>query len=302
MAYTKVYSITLNSGQCGSTDLTNFSAVIYGNLADLKSVANGGSMLSAFGYDAVISSDSAGATVIPFERVILNLTTGDYELWFKVASAAHAGGVIVAYLAIGNASIVTDQSSATSVYDSNARLRAHLGDGSTVSGTDSTSTGNNLTVTGCTAITGKMGGGATLSGTDHLKIDPLAGSYDFGSTPFTFSGWLRFASTSSRILAASIQHGSPTDRNPGWDIELDGAGHLRLARYGGTSIVDIAVPAVNTWHHVAVTSDAAGNVVFYLNGVGSTLTSRAPDPGCASPRSTPGAHQRHLHLTGLDWW
>ena len=70
------------------------------------------------------------------------------------------------YMCYGNSSITTDQSNPTGVWDTNYKGVWHLGNGSTLSGTDATNQLNG-TNHSATAVTGKAGGGAGFNGSNQ---------------------------------------------------------------------------------------------------------------------------------------
>jgi hypothetical protein len=76
----------------------------------------------------------------------------------------------VIYVAYGDTSISSFQSTATSVWDSNYKIVYHIKNGSTLNLTESTSNGNNFTNSGATATTGKIDGGANFVRTSYQRI------------------------------------------------------------------------------------------------------------------------------------
>lgn len=167
-------SITVNTGQVSSGPHTNFPMPVVGTYSYLATVANGGKVQDAQGDDIGFYSNSDCSTgKLDWERVGYTATTGAVEFYVEVGSLDD-GAVI--YMCYGDATITTDQSNKTGVWDSNYKFVQHFGNGS-LDLSDSTS--NNLTMTnnGTTAGTGKLGNSA--------EFDGAADYYDVASTGYT---------------------------------------------------------------------------------------------------------------------
>ncbi len=145
-------ALTIDHTLCGSSDSSNFPVLVSLTDATLKSVANGGHVNNASGFDIAFSSDSAGLTLIPFELVNYNAATGAIEFWVSVATLSHTTDTVI-YMQYGGTSI-TDHSNKAGVWASAYKAVYHLGDGTTLNLTDSSQSGNNLTNVGGTATGG----------------------------------------------------------------------------------------------------------------------------------------------------
>jgi hypothetical protein len=64
IAYAYTRSITINKSSVVGTNL-HFPVLLSGAYLDLRTVANGGSVRNAKGYDIIFTSDSAGVNVLP---------------------------------------------------------------------------------------------------------------------------------------------------------------------------------------------------------------------------------------------
>src|SRR4051812_21464962 len=137
MAFSYYRPITVDHTKAGSSDHTDFTFPVAGTYAYLASVANGGKLASA--NDLAFYSDASLTTLLDFERVYHNLTTGEVEYWVRLPSYSHSTDTVI-YLAYSEAS-PSDHSNRTAVWTSNNwnTMVKHYGDGTTLSLADSTS-------------------------------------------------------------------------------------------------------------------------------------------------------------------
>lgn len=92
-------------------------------------------------------------------------------------------------MAYGDSGISTSQENIGGVWDSNYLVVLHLGDGTTLDGTDSTSNGNDYTASGsAAAATGKIGGCATFT---SASAGNLGRAVVGTPTALTMQAWLR---------------------------------------------------------------------------------------------------------------
>jgi hypothetical protein len=187
--YTNMRTITINSTQVPNTNQTNFPVLISlpaNTYADLKTVANGGSVTNANGYDILFTSDAAGTQPLAYERESYSGTTGAMIDWVNVPTVSHTANTVI-YLFYGNSLVTTDQSNATGTWDSNYIGVWHLPNGTTLSAHDSTSNGDNGTINGATATTGQIDGGASFNGSGN---DITFSGGAIGATSVTVSAWM----------------------------------------------------------------------------------------------------------------
>jgi hypothetical protein len=97
-------AIVINHSQVANADQSNFPVLISGTFSDLATVANGGSVQSAQGYDIIFTSDSAGQTQLPFEQETYSAATGAINYWVQVPTLSHTIDTII-YMFYGNASV-----------------------------------------------------------------------------------------------------------------------------------------------------------------------------------------------------
>jgi hypothetical protein len=187
-------SISIDHTKVPNTDQSNFPLLISGTYSYLATAANGGNVQSANGYDIIFTSDSGCATKLNHEVEAYTAATGGVNYWVKVPTVSHTSDTVI-YMCYGNSSITTDQSNKTGVWDSSFKLVAHLSDGTTLSGNDSTSYGNNGSLNGSSATSGQIYGGATMDGSSNYLDFGNSSTLDITST-LTLEVWIKPASAS----------------------------------------------------------------------------------------------------------
>src|SRR5207245_3398226 len=115
-------------------------------------------------------------------------STGEVDYWVQVPTVSHSAGTVF-YILYGNASVTTDQSNKTGVWDGNFVGVWHLGNGTTLDASDSTSNADNGTISSASVTTGEVDGGANFSASGQISIPA---STPFTSGSFTVSLWADF--------------------------------------------------------------------------------------------------------------
>ncbi len=185
----------------------------------------------------------------------------------------------------GDSTINTNQSDPANTWDSSFKGVWHLGNGSSLSLSDSTSNGNALANVGATGATsGKISGGAgPFNGTSQcLKT---TSSINLGTNKVTLSAWVNITGYANSNFAALAQFAntnwyfnnnsfSSTPNEAGaWGVWAGGNG-------GGHNGGTFTRPSAGV-HHVVFTYDttqgAALNVQAYVDGVAQAITQRYSD-------------------------
>ena len=170
--------------------LSNFPVSIIGEYSFLATVANGGKVSNDNGYDISFFADPSLTTQLPHQLVNYNPTTGFIEANVKISSLSSSDDTVI-YIAYGNPSITTSQNNNT-VWDSNYVAVYHLGDGTTVSASDSTSNAFNGTISGTVvASDGVLGGGATFDGSNYIDMPTGVSTALNGTEEITSSVWFK---------------------------------------------------------------------------------------------------------------
>lgn len=278
--YLHCRSLTIDHTQVSSTQ-TNFPVMCW-NACTLGSSR----VQNANCYDVIFSSDSAGTALIPWEIESCNQSTGAIVAKFKVASLSSSSDVTV-YVHYDNSGISTAQNTGSyapaQIYDSNFKAVWSLGNGSSLSGADSSGNSSTLsTITGTVAAaTGKLDGGASISSGNYAGA--LAG---FGSaqSAVTVSGWVNIDSSYSdssfglpiyntgNLLYLFIN----TSRQAGIGLSV-----------GGTAIAQSSVTVLTkgVWYYIVGTYDGT-NTDIYINGVRDDNGARNQGTGNLSTFST----------------
>jgi len=256
--YSYQRTIAINCTQVPNTNQTNFPLLISGTYSYLATTGNGGNVTNANGYDIIFTSDAAGTSALAFERESYNASTGAVNFWVNVPTVSNTANTVI-YMFYGNSSITTDQSNPTGVWDVNYKGVWHLPNGTTLSANDSTSNGNNGTITGATATTGKIGGGASFnSSSDTISIN-AAGSL---SAPFTIEEWAMPANLNN----LQGLFGSRTPGDESFDAKLTGSGVHGDIGNGSlwlTTSADAGFSySANTWHHFVYTVTTSGYTIY----------------------------------------
>ena len=162
-SYAYVRAVTIDHTQVPNTDQTNFPVLFNTTDALLKTVANGGHVQSANGYDIIFTSDAAGTAKLDHEIESYNASTGQFIAWVRIATLSHTTDTTI-YLFYGNSNVTTSQENKTGVWNSDYKGVWHLPNGSTLTANDSTGNGNNGSVTAATATAGQIDGAGSFDG------------------------------------------------------------------------------------------------------------------------------------------
>jgi hypothetical protein len=141
-------------------------------------------------FDVIFTSDSSGTTKIPWEVESCNQSTRAMVAWFLVSSMSSSADTKV-YVHYDNGSISAPENTGgnapAAIWDSNFKAVWHLGDGTTLSGFDSTTNAVTLTKYGATATTGELDGAVSW-------YDCRSSLYGRGDNPH----WVHCAGRSGR--------------------------------------------------------------------------------------------------------
>lgn len=272
--------LTIDHTKIPNTNLSNFTATIFGTGTYLKTVANGGKVQNSNGYDILITRDSAGTNIVPFERTYWSGTTGDFEFhWLETNASPTVDSIF--WLQYGNTSITTDLSNPSAAWDTSVKMVQHFPNGTTLSVIDPTSNAVNGTVTGATATVGQEDGGIALSGTSQYV--------NFGNKlaligSFSISAWVNPTDfTNYNGVLSKTAGGAPKpydyriDQTTGKAVLFVGNGT------GNTSIIATTAVTANAWNYIVVTFDqTTATITHYLNGNANGSSVGAGYPGSIS--------------------
>lgn len=259
---------------------TTMGAACSTNSKELATGSNGGKLLNSNGYDFIFTSDNAGTTPIAYERVIQNLTTGEAELWVLIASLSSSADTKI-YLFYQNASVSTDQSNGTAVWDSNYKVVTHftqltggLPINPTIVAADSTSNGNGLLMRGASGAvlgdSGKIGAAAEWNSQgDLFNLSPTG--MPTGSGPRTLEAWINTTASGFNQTANCIGSDATDQRFALWLVDSPNTWSVEG---GGVRASFSTTPG--GWQHLVLTlpggSTTFMGVLAYVNGVQQTLS------------------------------
>ena len=155
-------SIVIDHTKVPNTDQTNFPFLFSTVDQAFRTTSNGGHVTNSNGYDIIFTSDSAGMNRLPFEQESYSSSTGAVIYWINVPLLSHTSNTAI-YMWYGNLNITTSQANAPGVWSTGYEGVYHLfPNGTALSATDSTANGDTGSITGVTATTGKIDGGASF--------------------------------------------------------------------------------------------------------------------------------------------
>jgi hypothetical protein len=264
--------------QCGTADSTSFPVSVVETRVGFKSVANGGSVTSASGYDIAFYSDAGLTTLLDFEIESWSATTGALVAHVRIPTLSHTSNTVF-YLGYGKSSITTDQSNQHGVWDSNYGCVYHFKDvfGATYplsTRTDSTSNGNTLTngASATASAVGQIGDGLNVANQTKILGAVNAASLQCTSA-FTIEGWGKPPSfTDYRVLAA--RGSTTTNRNFVLFTNITtGVGVINFTQSGTLRQVVGATPlSTSVYSHLAATYDGSTLKLWVNGAVDGTLS------------------------------
>ncbi len=251
MAFDYYSPVTINTGQVPSAQ-TDFPILISVTDARFKTVANGGHVKNANGYDIRPYSDAPPVTALTYELERYNGSTGEVIMWVKRSSVSDG---LITYLAYGDASLNTDGSSSATWSNSFTSVY-HLKDGTTLSVADSTG-GNNGTNHGVTAATGQIDGAGGFVSASSQYID-LGSPASTAAT--TISCWVKATSfpNAYQCLYGRQSNFMFVKSNGKLAIYLQG----NTVNYDGTGSHTLLT---GTWYYLTHTYNSVAGLVGYVN-------------------------------------
>lgn len=277
-SFYRTITVTANTALAGSTTLTNFPVEVAGTYAYLATIANGGKVQNASGFDIAFYSDSGLTSILKWDMERYTATTGAVVFHVRVPSFV-AGSVI--YMAYGNAAISTFQGDVAGTYDSFESAVYHLGDISTTNG--ATVTANALNVSGInspTGVAGQVYGAAHLVAASTQYFDRGAADALLRATTLcSFSCWYKPTNFTDYAMLMAIGTGS--DRNFSLYADITtGAPVFNFTQGSGVfrGVTSSTGLSAGVWHLISATYDGTTQRIF-LNGVakGTNAVSGSPD-------------------------
>ncbi|MFL5306377.1 MAG: C25 family cysteine peptidase, partial [Polyangia bacterium] len=287
-AYSYRMDITLNRNRVGNTGapttLSNYPLLLDITSANLKTVANGGHVQNANGYDITfVGTDTTtcnGPSTCTFNYEIesYTATTGHVIAWVQIpalntVSASSNQTIVVKY---GDATISAPTQNVNGTWDTSFKSVWHLNQSSSPA-SDSTSSAASATFQGTSlpaTATGLIGSGISTSGTTgDGYLDYRSATFNWTSSDtFTYEGWFNTTDSFGPLYSQRDNGaGNPViDITVGYNGSTSSSGRICvLVRddTGGTFAELNGGATVNDggWHHFAVTR-TAGTIQVYVDG------------------------------------
>lgn len=258
--------ITISASEVAGAGLLNFPVLIAGTYVQLATVANGGNVQNANGYDVVFSlTPYYSGSILNHEIVSWNGTNGAVIYNVQVPALSSSVNTVI-YVLYGNSAITSSQANPTAVYDAGFKTVAHMNQASGATLLDSTSTGNNSTVNTGTSVAG-LWGLATQFIAEYASF-PAQWS---ANTPWTFSGWMKVPNATN--YGMFLQARTTTGADPGATLYAaitNGLATQNITGTGGGRSSAGANIADGAWHYLALSYDGTGNLLFVVDGVTTT--------------------------------
>jgi LysM repeat protein len=258
----------------GPGNLINFGMLFSVSDPNLRTVANGGKVGKTDGTDIMFTA-SDGVSKLDHELDSYSASTGQVNAWVRLASLSATTDTVI-YVYYGNV-YASDQQNKTGVWDNSYRLVWHLGNGTVLSGADSTNMGNNGVAYG-NAGAGKIGGGAAG------MVEAVSTALPSGDETRTLECWFKITGNTGSdqaICGMGINSGQGTTFSflysaSGSSIYLDASGATRSLPFTNDS----------NWHHLAAAYTrglGVQNAAVYLDGVLTSTTGQSGTLTTLSP-------------------
>jgi RHS repeat-associated protein len=271
-------AITIDHTKVPNTNQADFPVLVSGTYAYLATTANGGNVTSGNGYDILFASDANGANPLPFELESYSPTTGAVVYWVKLPTVSHTTDAVF-YVFYGNSAISTNQSYKTNVWNSAYKGVWHLPNGTTLTANDSTSNGNNGTITNASAATGQIDGAVGLGPSEYIDVGNNP-SLRITGNALTLEAWIKTSESNpsqyERILAKEVSGNADPYMVYGlWRTAGTNLVNFGRATGGSGTLAAVTTAAslsMGAWTHLVGTYDGS-NLKIYLNGSLDSQTS-----------------------------
>lgn len=265
--------VTIDHTKVGGSDASNYPVLITGNVAQLKTVANGGHVQNANGFDLRPYSDTGASSALSFELVSYDATAGTFEMRVKIPTVSHTVDTTF-YLFYGDATITTDGSS-TATWDTSYSGVWHLPNGSSLSANDSTANANNGTLVGTpTPTTGQIDGAANFSGSNYIEITDNGALNESGD--YAIECWLEGGSSQASFAGIVVKVADVLN-NQAYGLQLNSGSNLAVFYADNISHFDTGISAASVTdgaaHSIVITKNTS-TIASYLDG--AFVTSASP--------------------------
>ena len=278
--YSRCVLVTLNVHP--SSNLSAFPNLVIGingstpfpPFAQFADVAHGGYVqhtVTLLGQtvpaDLIFTSDAAGTTLLSWEIESWNNATGAIVAWVNSDRLAASDTLVYAW--IGKSSVTTYQCTASATWDGNYIGVWHLGNGSVLSGIDSTDKSHNATTVTAGVATGQIDGAALFDGTSAKQVtQATVADYQMGAQNWTVEMWVKPSANIGGNYVGLIGQG--TYQVNGWYWTISPTGILYCATESGGVDLPIytaaGVVAIGVWQHFVGVRNGLTTGIIYKNG------------------------------------
>lgn len=261
------------------SDQSNFPVLVKLSGGEFKSVANGGLVANASGFDILFWTDAGlSSAAAAWEIDYYDAVNGVGWFWIKIATVSHSSPTTL-YISYGDPTISTFQSTASTVWSNGYDGVWHMSaDSSTVALTDSTTNANNGTNHSSTAGAGQIAGAGVFVAASN-QYASLTDAAALQPATLTVSAWFKASSaaTSREIFRKG---------NNGYFLRLNPS-HLAQVQVfdsGGAAITQntVGVKDDGAWHYLVATFDATSSTTaaekIYIDNV-AAVTQNAGSTG-----------------------
>lgn len=268
LAFSFYQSVTVDHTLVPNTDQTSFPMLVSGTYANLKTTGNGGFVQNSSGFDVgFYTSNTCSTGKLNWETEKYTATTGEVDYWINIATLSHTTDTVI-YMCYGDASITTDQSNPTAVWDTGFKGVYHLSDGTTLSGNDSTSNAHNAVSThSMPAGAGQVDGAAAPNGASWIDYGNVA-DYNFGTGDFTVGFWLKTPSASGDGI---VTKATAAGTNNGLYIS---GGTSVVQYYNGSAFINSGAYSSTVFHHFEFQRSGT-TLTAYYDGLSFAVGSEA---------------------------
>lgn len=277
--YTKTFSLTVAAGMVTQNP---FQAYFAGR--PILQASPAGCVMNANGYDVIFASDPGGTSLLNFELVsgTYNGSTGAGEWWINGGSL---GTGTIIYGACGNSSVNTFQGNVSSTWPSPYVSVWHLGNGTALSGSDSSGGHTMTNAGGVTAASGQVSGAGAFGATNGYMS---SAGYSLSATPmvFTFTAWVKIGATALSGQRNTLFSTTSSEVAGNWWVELGNASgranSVSLCVPGSVlwqtySLAGSAFPTDGNWHLLVITRNGTGDTpIVYYDGVAKSWYVHTP--------------------------
>ena len=264
----------------GGNSLTNFPVYIttvgLGDQAQFKSVANGGHVQNANGYDIYFTA-SDGITPLNFQYENYVATTGEFESWVNIPSLSNTTDTYI-YMYYGNSAVSSNLSSPTT-WNSNYVGVWHMDEDpgnsapqylDATSGNPENGTVHNMT--SANKVTGLISNACYFNGSNNY-ITFSVNSLPANSAPQTISTWVNYVATTGNNQNFVVMENGGS--GSGQQMGFRGGTLLEWLWGGSTIVASPSVPTANAWHYCVYTYNGTTNS-FYVDGVLKATSTTSP--------------------------